>query len=663
MKKLLFILSIISSLAFGTACPIVNGCTNTGTQTSAGITYFDGTKITSNNVLTFDGSQNLYFSSSQADPQIDISTSVTDVPNSAGLNLYRGDAANGNSFVGFGTNGTIDWFLQTATTSSNFSIRNVFGGGDALIINKATNRINIPTLTESHIVGTDESKNLVSVDLVGDVTSSGLATAITNNAVTTAKIADNNVTNAKIESIAATKIAGLLAESQAGTGADLTSCASGALFFQGTPATSFNCTGNLVYGAGGLGIYNNATIAAAAVTAPTTTTQLNINSTIQASARIVLSGQEFYQAANTSTNGVSLLAGVNRTGNRQLWIADSAALTQNSSNATIRIQPNTGTIDATATDGTTALPLVLGQTGSATTINGSSTQISGGNVGIGATPSTYNILVKGAGSSSAGNSLAYFGSVTTATAGNLYGITIDKNGTQSLLIGVNKNSTTGSVAADSAFISTFSSAAPLSIGRGGNNNLPSTTDIGIDGSGNVTIGNGNLSLATSGKTLNFSNNDTDKILLMGSTNSPKIDHGSGWAFNFRAGAQSVGGDSGLFNFYTSTGSTWTNKMSLSNTGDLALNTGGVSLATAGKTVTVKTGTNACAGSGAALTAGTATVNTTCATAGSLVFITRSATSGTAGVVTITLNAGTGFTLNSSSGSDASTFGWWIQHTN
>jgi len=118
---------------------------------------------------------------------------------------------------------------------------------------------------------------------------------------------------------------------------------------------------------------DNVTISpAGTVTAPTGSSALNISNTLQNSSRITLSGQEFYQAANTSTDGIAFLAGVNRTGNRQLWIADSAALTQNGTNKTIRIEPNGGQIDAMATNGTTQLPLQIGQSGAVTTVSGSS---------------------------------------------------------------------------------------------------------------------------------------------------------------------------------------------------------------------------------------------------------------------------------------------------
>jgi len=108
---------------------------------------------------------------------------------------------------------------------------------------------------------------------------------------------------------------------------------------------------------------------------------LELSSSTQALSRIILSGQEFYAAANTSTSGIAFLLGVNRTNNRQLWIGDSANLTQNALNSTFRI--NTGdnagsgaSIDSIATNGTTPLPLKLGTAGAITILANK-------NVGIG----------------------------------------------------------------------------------------------------------------------------------------------------------------------------------------------------------------------------------------------------------------------------------------
>jgi hypothetical protein len=93
----------------------------------------------------------------------------------------------------------------------------------------------------------------------------------------------------------------------------------------------------------------------------------------QSTYKYLMSGQEFYQAANTSTDGVALLLGVNRTGNRQIWFADSAALTQNTTNSVLRIGVGgTGdpAIDAVATNGVTSKAMTIQATGGRTTFGG-----------------------------------------------------------------------------------------------------------------------------------------------------------------------------------------------------------------------------------------------------------------------------------------------------
>ena len=88
---------------------------------------------------------------------------------------------------------------------------------------------------------------------------------------------------------------------------------------------------------------------------------LEVKKTTQLQSNLVLSGQEYYQAGNAAT-GLALMAGVNRTGNKQLWITDQDNIaTPSAANATVRIMPNGGYgyIDATATDGATALNLIL----------------------------------------------------------------------------------------------------------------------------------------------------------------------------------------------------------------------------------------------------------------------------------------------------------------
>eukprot|EP00877_Chromochloris_zofingiensis_P007277 jgi/Chrzof1/2802/UNPLg00716.t1 len=92
----------------------------------------------------------------------------------------------------------------------------------------------------------------------------------------------------------------------------------------------------------------------------TPTATLQIHSSSQNQPRLILSGQEFWQSNNTSTDGIAFLAGLNRTNNRQLWVADSATLVVNSTNTVLRLIPSSGVIDAIATDGATIRSLKLG---------------------------------------------------------------------------------------------------------------------------------------------------------------------------------------------------------------------------------------------------------------------------------------------------------------
>jgi hypothetical protein len=132
---------------------------------------------------------------------------------------------------------------------------------------------------------------------------------------------------------------------------------------------------------------------------------LQLNSSAQQTERVRLSGQEFYQPGFTSTEGISLLLGVNRQNNRQLWIADSSRLTSNNTNPVIRITPGAG-VDAIATDGLTALPLGL--------------NVNGGNVGIGtANPTKGSLEIENGNGFAPGYNPAAWLSSAGVSTGNL----------------------------------------------------------------------------------------------------------------------------------------------------------------------------------------------------------------------------------------------------
>ena len=106
---------------------------------------------------------------------------------------------------------------------------------------------------------------------------------------------------------------------------------------------------------------------------------LELYSTSQLTSRIILSGKEFFENTSIVSGGIALLCGVNRTGNRQLWIGDSLNITQNATNPVLRISIGGGSasVDCLATIGNIVLPISFGNSANITTINGSTTNISG----------------------------------------------------------------------------------------------------------------------------------------------------------------------------------------------------------------------------------------------------------------------------------------------
>jgi hypothetical protein len=92
--------------------------------------------------------------------------------------------------------------------------------------------------------------------------------------------------------------------------------------------------------------------------------KLSVFSSTQLTSRIDLTGQEYYLPSNTSTDGIALMLGVNRSsGNRQLWIGASNLVSPQSSTAgvlRVLVGGSTVTLNAIATDGVTNLPLGLG---------------------------------------------------------------------------------------------------------------------------------------------------------------------------------------------------------------------------------------------------------------------------------------------------------------
>jgi hypothetical protein len=149
------------------------------------------------------------------------------------------------------------------------------------------------------------------------------------------------------------------ATSFTGNGSGLTSLNAADLTGQ-VPAAALSIVAML---AGGNAFTGNQTVMSGNVGIGTTTpgATFTIQQSIQHSDAIRLSGQEYYNGSFFDTAGISLLVGVNRNNNRQLWFADSSQVASPSSNnAVIRIMPNASTIDSIGTDGNTAKPLYFG---------------------------------------------------------------------------------------------------------------------------------------------------------------------------------------------------------------------------------------------------------------------------------------------------------------
>ena len=133
---------------------------------------------------------------------------------------------------------------------------------------------------------------------------------------------------------------------------------------QTTPAYTLDITGDINFTGN---LYKGSTIFTTPVSVP-----LDLNSSTQAIPRLKLTGIDFY-LGTTSTDGIAMLLGVNGVNNRQLWIGDTANLAVNTTNPVVRIlvQASSGNIDCVATNGATALPLTIGNSGNTLSLNGS----------------------------------------------------------------------------------------------------------------------------------------------------------------------------------------------------------------------------------------------------------------------------------------------------
>jgi hypothetical protein len=135
-----------------------------------------------------------------------------------------------------------------------------------------------------------------------------------------------------------------------------------------TAASTLNVMGNTI-------LMNNLTVG----TSSAKGIIQSYNQTTTRQHNLTLTGAEYLDPSGfTSTEGLAINAGVNRSGNRQMWITDTA-LAFNTTNTQLRLIPSTGYIDAISTDGSVPQVLKLGNS-TGVTLNGPVTAVSSINV-------------------------------------------------------------------------------------------------------------------------------------------------------------------------------------------------------------------------------------------------------------------------------------------
>jgi len=243
-------------------------------------------------------------------------------------------------------------------------------------------------------------------------------------------------------------------------------------------------------------------------------------------------------ATDSSKNLTSTVSGLSPTFtglNLSGLTASTLIATDGSKNLTSSVTGLSPTFTGLNLSGLTASRLVATDGSKNFTSSTTSLDVQFATIGIGAAVNAGEpFTVTGAGSSSVGYALGTFTSVASATAGNYYGININKGGAESFLLGINKNTTTGGVPGNGIYVSSYTSSGTISIGRGNGTGIPNTKDIGIDGSGNVGLINVAMSVG-SGQGVIFIGNRTA---------APSTDPSGGGILYAEAGALKYRGSSG-----------------------------------------------------------------------------------------------------------------------
>ena len=480
-------------------------------------------------------------------PAITLTTIITGIIKGNGTALLAAVAGTDYEVpLTFSTGLTRTTNTITVNTSQNISqLSNLITNG---FVKTSSGNGTLTIDTNTYLTGNQ------TITLSGDTSGSGttsITTTISSNAVTYAKIqqvAANNLIGNPTGSLANATAIGLgtnlafsagnltISSSPTFTGLNLSGLTAGSILFSGTsgaiiqnnPQFFWDNTNNNLYINANSSSQSFSGIASLNIQSPTGSNWkngLNIYSTLDQYPILTLFGFEpntgsiFFDAY---TNGNNTYTSSSQSGNFYIQGGGSALYfnVANGFNPGTNITwtqalslSNAGVLNFNLLTASNALVLdgsknvtTLGY-GSANTINTLVERDGSGNfsagtitvsaLNVGTTTNSGPLTVQGNGGSTGPAAvIATFDSPSTPTAGNLFVIQINKSGVDALLLGVNKNSNTGQVPTNTSFISTYESTNGLSIGRGANNGLPNSTDILIDGSGNVTIPNGKLTLKT-----------------------------------------------------------------------------------------------------------------------------------------------------------------------
>lgn len=159
--------------------PISNGGNNTGSQQSSGILWNNGTANTSVSNLVYNGTGlvSLQTGTFSGDTTLLLNNQTSGTVHASSLVIRRGEQSTGSAYVEYFTFGTPTRRFRTGLLANDelFYINSI--STTCLTITNA-GVLNFPNLTASKLMVTNSSKDLVSGDLSGDVSSSGLSTTL-----------------------------------------------------------------------------------------------------------------------------------------------------------------------------------------------------------------------------------------------------------------------------------------------------------------------------------------------------------------------------------------------------------------------------------------------------------------------------------------------------